>query len=237
MNSDCPPNAACLSSHCRDPCPGVCGINAECTVVNHIPVCTCFPDHIGDPFQSCRRKPVVRKYPFERISKPKNFTFYDGFFFFLQLLYQRIPASLRHVGRIVIVKLVIHTHYALAMLLSSENHRTVDPSAWSVRNVVQVWLVSLRNAQIPAPEPVDFMPAVPSSITIQFAVALPILLAIRSYDVYKRVSKFFNLYRPKIRLDEKKFNDILLKKRTRNLEKNVVYTDKPQRGNWLRSNF
>lgn len=62
MNSDCPATAACLSSHCRDPCPGVCGINAECTVVNHVPACTCFPDHVGDPFQSCRPKPAIREY-------------------------------------------------------------------------------------------------------------------------------------------------------------------------------
>ncbi len=80
MNSDCPPNAACLSSHCRDPCPGVCGINAECTVVNHIPTCTCFPDHIGDPFQSCRRKPVTRKYQLMLVCGQNYRTFYRIFF-------------------------------------------------------------------------------------------------------------------------------------------------------------
>lgn len=57
ISSDCPPYQACLSSHCRDPCPGVCGVNAQCNVVNHIPQCSCFPGYIGDPFQSCRIEP------------------------------------------------------------------------------------------------------------------------------------------------------------------------------------
>ncbi|KAL1140438.1 hypothetical protein AAG570_000370 [Ranatra chinensis] len=54
MSADCPPNMACMASHCRDPCPGVCGINADCSVVNHVAVCTCFPGYTGDPFQACR---------------------------------------------------------------------------------------------------------------------------------------------------------------------------------------
>lgn len=62
MNSDCPSNQACLSSHCRDPCPGVCGNNAQCSVVNHIPVCVCIQGYVGDPFQSCRPKPAEGKY-------------------------------------------------------------------------------------------------------------------------------------------------------------------------------
>lgn len=55
INSDCPNNLACLSNHCRDPCKDLCGINAECFVTNHVPVCTCFKGHEGDPFSSCRR--------------------------------------------------------------------------------------------------------------------------------------------------------------------------------------
>jgi len=54
-------NLACLASHCRDPCPGVCGLNAQCHVVSHVPVCTCLPGHIGDPFQSCRLEPIKRE--------------------------------------------------------------------------------------------------------------------------------------------------------------------------------
>lgn len=61
INPDCPSHLACLAQHCRDPCQGTCGVNAECTVVNHVPVCTCVRGFIGDPFTSCRQQPVTRK--------------------------------------------------------------------------------------------------------------------------------------------------------------------------------
>ena len=58
VNSDCPSNKACQRNKCIDPCPGTCGVNARCTVMNHIPVCTCVENYIGDPFTSCRVKPI-----------------------------------------------------------------------------------------------------------------------------------------------------------------------------------
>lgn len=57
INSDCPSNKACRNFKCQDPCPGVCGINAHCTVVNHAPICSCDNGYIGDPFVSCRLRP------------------------------------------------------------------------------------------------------------------------------------------------------------------------------------
>lgn len=62
MNSDCPNNLACLSNHCRDPCKDLCGVNTECSVTNHVPVCTCFKGYEGDPFSSCRQIAKTRKY-------------------------------------------------------------------------------------------------------------------------------------------------------------------------------
>ncbi|CAH2073961.1 unnamed protein product, partial [Iphiclides podalirius] len=53
--NDCPNNLACLSNYCRDPCKDLCGVNTECTVTNHVPVCTCFKGYEGDPFSSCRQ--------------------------------------------------------------------------------------------------------------------------------------------------------------------------------------
>lgn len=53
VNTDCPPTLACISEKCRDPCPGSCGLNAKCTVQNHIPTCSCLPDYTGDPFTQC----------------------------------------------------------------------------------------------------------------------------------------------------------------------------------------
>ena len=63
VNSDCPSSKACQQLHCIDPCPGTCGVNANCRVQNHIPTCTCNEGYIGDPFTACRLKPI-RKYFF-----------------------------------------------------------------------------------------------------------------------------------------------------------------------------
>lgn len=53
MNSDCPQNRACINNKCIDPCPGTCGINAECHTVHHSPLCTCFSGLIGNPLTEC----------------------------------------------------------------------------------------------------------------------------------------------------------------------------------------
>ena len=52
-NSDCPANRACSNLKCLDPCPGTCGLQARCQVVNHIPTCTCKQGYRGDPFSQC----------------------------------------------------------------------------------------------------------------------------------------------------------------------------------------
>lgn len=57
LNSDCPSNKACLNNKCKDPCPGTCGQNADCTAVNHLPACVCLPGYTGDPFSFCRLIP------------------------------------------------------------------------------------------------------------------------------------------------------------------------------------
>lgn len=61
LNSDCPRNRACVRNKCIDPCPGTCGQNADCAVINHIPACTCIEGYVGDPFVLCRK--VERKLP------------------------------------------------------------------------------------------------------------------------------------------------------------------------------
>lgn len=57
INAECPANMACIQQRCRDPCPGLCGIMAECSVINHVPICSCLPDYTGDPFIGCSIKP------------------------------------------------------------------------------------------------------------------------------------------------------------------------------------
>lgn len=57
LSSDCPTNKACIRNKCADPCPGVCGQNAECSVINHIPSCNCLQGYTGDPFTVCQLAP------------------------------------------------------------------------------------------------------------------------------------------------------------------------------------
>lgn len=60
-NSDCPSHLACIRQKCQDPCPGSCGSNALCTVVNHSPVCTCLAGFIGNAFSYCYPEPKVQE--------------------------------------------------------------------------------------------------------------------------------------------------------------------------------
>lgn len=53
VSADCLQNKACINNKCRDPCPGTCGINAKCQVINHNPICSCPSNYVGDPFVRC----------------------------------------------------------------------------------------------------------------------------------------------------------------------------------------
>lgn len=57
INDDCSYKLACINKKCVDPCPGSCGLNAECHVIKHIPSCTCIDNYLGDPFTICNLKP------------------------------------------------------------------------------------------------------------------------------------------------------------------------------------
>ena len=63
LNSECPSQEACINQKCKDPCPGSCGIDAECRVQNHVPTCTCVFGYEGDPFAACRPIPVTTEKP------------------------------------------------------------------------------------------------------------------------------------------------------------------------------
>lgn len=57
LNSDCPRDKACLRSKCLNPCPGTCGENAICDVINHIPMCRCPDGTAGSAFIRCTPVP------------------------------------------------------------------------------------------------------------------------------------------------------------------------------------
>lgn len=61
VSSDCLSNQACLNQRCIDPCPGLCGANAGCRVLNHSPFCSCIQGYTGDAFSDCKPNPVVGK--------------------------------------------------------------------------------------------------------------------------------------------------------------------------------
>lgn len=60
-NSECANNLACKNEKCINPCSGLCGSNAICTVVNHNAICTCLPGYIGDALTSCQLPPPPSK--------------------------------------------------------------------------------------------------------------------------------------------------------------------------------
>lgn len=60
-NSDCPSNRACVNNKCQDPCPGSCGQNANCQVVNHLASCVCLTGYVGDPYRFCSERADERK--------------------------------------------------------------------------------------------------------------------------------------------------------------------------------
>jgi hypothetical protein len=59
LNQECSRDRACIRNKCTNPCPGTCGAQATCVVVNHIPTCSCPEGYSGNPFISCN--PAQRK--------------------------------------------------------------------------------------------------------------------------------------------------------------------------------
>lgn len=58
-STECASHLSCINQFCRDPCPGVCGRNANCLVINHIPTCECSNGMVGDPFRACRDEVIT----------------------------------------------------------------------------------------------------------------------------------------------------------------------------------
>lgn len=52
-DSDCPTDKSCDKGICRDPCN--CGINSECRIKDHRPVCTCKQGYDGNPEIQCSK--------------------------------------------------------------------------------------------------------------------------------------------------------------------------------------
>jgi hypothetical protein len=60
LATDCDRSKTCINTKCVDPCPGSCGLNADCRVVFHSPTCYCKPGFTGNPTQYCREIPASK---------------------------------------------------------------------------------------------------------------------------------------------------------------------------------
>ena len=73
VSTECVQDKACVNQKCVDPCPGACGLNARCQVVNHNPICSCGPGFTGDPFTRCLKE------------ESKNFHLFNWIWFLVYL--------------------------------------------------------------------------------------------------------------------------------------------------------
>lgn len=67
VSSECFLTKACINQKCGDPCSGTCGLNTNCQVINHSPICSCLPQFTGDPFTRCQlipRKSIICFMPY-----------------------------------------------------------------------------------------------------------------------------------------------------------------------------
>lgn len=80
LNSDCPANKACIGNKCKDPCPGTCGSNAACQVINHLPTCTCIEGFTGNPFTICTMFIESKEFRISALSVHiKKSNYYSGY--------------------------------------------------------------------------------------------------------------------------------------------------------------
>jgi hypothetical protein len=68
ISSECDLSKACQNNRCINPCTSnVCGINAQCQVISHSPICSCLQGYQGDAFIKCelprKDEPPITKNP------------------------------------------------------------------------------------------------------------------------------------------------------------------------------
>lgn len=123
LNSDCPSNKACIRNHCIDPCPGSCGIQAVCSVFNHVPVCTCPDRYTGNAFSNC--------YP---IPPQSNF-FISDYFYPMKLLQSLI------INRLYFFEIKFFPQCTMKYLKIGATHRHVQTMHSVIMVFARVWPV------------------------------------------------------------------------------------------------
>lgn len=131
VSAECALPLACLNSKCQDPCPGTCGLNAKCNVVNHNPICSCPPGYNGDPFRHCQLVPGTY-YTFETAPNSLRVYFLTNRSHACFQLLRRNHRDLRihvchHLAvRMQFVKCTVTRRPALVCRITSEHRRIVD---------------------------------------------------------------------------------------------------------------
>ncbi|RZC36330.1 hypothetical protein BDFB_000152 [Asbolus verrucosus] len=117
---------ACINSKCADPCPGTCGQNAQCQVINHLPSCTCNPGYTGDPFRYCNLPPENTNL---KLKQPLWWT------------NQQIHVNLVLVVQTVNVVKLTNKGSVLVFPITLEVLQVADLNVLSVQNVLRIRLV------------------------------------------------------------------------------------------------
>lgn len=182
INAECSSNLACIGQKCQDPCPGSCGLNAECHVTNHIPICQCPEGFIGDPFSNCYAKPESRKDSLSFCNSPTLFSFINISIYIIQL--QSLNTLIHATHRLVVQMLHALMAFALVYRIIMVIHtKDVDPNVLSTANVLKIQPVFRINAKILVLAHVGQVLTVMCIIIFQFVAVQTILLEIHLYNV------------------------------------------------------
>lgn len=127
-HSECASHLSCRNGNCISPCAGTCGVNADCTVRNHVPVCSCPRGYRGDPFSYCTRADpglyYEMNYDKNHLRKRKKS---DVFFFNFVCVYESMLCAEKHVyeletSHIFTLKIVIEISLRCGCLCSTASH-------------------------------------------------------------------------------------------------------------------
>lgn len=147
-------------SKCQDPCPGTCGLNAKCYVVNHNPICSCPAGYNGDPFRHCQLIPGTQHHHFQAI--PREQTHFKSFHFFQlnQSLHHnhQIHAPDHHVVRMPSVKCMVTFQHAPAWLITSVLHLIAGQNVPLTQSARHHWHALTSIASILVPDHVASTP-------------------------------------------------------------------------------
>lgn len=140
-NNDCARDKACIQNKCKNPCPGICGVNAYCQTLNHNPSCSCNEGYTGDPLRSCHTIPQK-----PRKRKAQSFTCKSYKFIFSQFIkilkthvFHLHAVQIHNVERLTLMQYV-HVDPVILELL-----QIVDLNASLALSVLKTKLVSVKN--------------------------------------------------------------------------------------------